>query len=406
MSDAAVVNSAVQGSPSPAGEGQNQEGKLPFSTGPKHKFDSKAEETLWKINDPAVDGSQEHADAPKEPSISKIIDRATGQAAKGSKEANEVPEAQNDQTKEPPKKQKYVFEGKEVEVDEEHAKRLVQKGMLFDKKGFEIAKYERGLKEKAAQVEQQEQQVAQLLGDLKEHGLHVLEEIAGPEKLRQMAEQWLRPKIEREMLPPEQQQQLTLQEENARLKQQIQQRQQQEQMQAQELETQQWIENYNQTIVKALQIGGVPRTDFTAAEMASWMQRGLDKNIEYTPEQLAGLVKQDNIVRVGSLTEHYVKEIEAGRTAGDSSRVVKSGEALVQLLGEPVMFAIGKYYLARTKGAQPVQPKQILETPKAVRNNGEEPQKKRHYLSEDEVVAERKRRVALMQQGIDPGEWE
>lgn len=404
MSDAAVVNQP--GSPSSAAEGQPQEGKLPFSTGPKHKFDSKAEETLWKINDPAVDGSQEGEEAaPREPSISKIIDKATGNAGKSSKEANEVPEAQNEQPKEPPKKQKYVFEGKEIEVDDEHAKRLVQKGMLFDKKGFEIAKYERGLKEKAAQVEQQEQQIAQLMGDLKEHGLAVLEELAGPEKLRQMAEQWLRPRIEREMLPPEQQQQLSLQEENARLRQMIEQRQQAELQHRQELETQQWIENYNQTIVKALQLGGVPRTDFTAAEMATWMQRGLDKNIEYTPEQLAGLVKQDNIMRVGSLTEHYVREIEEGRKAGDSSRVVKSGEALVELLGEPVMFAIGKYYLARTKGSQPAQPKQILDTPKVVRN-GEEPQKKRHYLSEDEVVAERKRRVALMQQGIDPGEWE
>jgi hypothetical protein len=115
------------------------------------------------------------------------------------------------------------------------------------------------------------------------------------------------------------------------------------------------------------------------------------------------LVKEDNNLRVSSLTHVYVSQIEDAKKRGDIAAVESLGEQLVGVLGEPVMYAIGKYHLAKMQRGQPAVPKQILDTPKVPTKQATKP---RAYMSEDEYAAERKRRVAAMERGESVPDWD
>jgi len=361
------------------------------------KFESKAEETLWRINEPAADETEDVS------SMTDIIDKAQGNAGLSSKEANtKVAPADAEQQTKASGKEKYTVNGKEYELDAEQSKRFVQMGIMHQLKNRDIANQAREVATRDQQARAMEQKVTQTLEALKQGSMDVLVELHGEEKAREIVEGWLRPKIERELMPPEQRQQIEHKERADRAEAELAQIRQS----AQEKETNDkadgFVEHYQKVIISALDQGGVPKTAHTAKEMAEWMERGLDKGIEYTPQQLAQFVREDNIERVSSLTESFVSQIAAANKSGDMSQVVKAGESLVGILGEPVMYAIGKYYLARMKGGQPLGPQQVLDTPKV---RVDETARKKPYLTMDEQAAERKRRVDLMEQGIDPGEW-
>lgn len=331
-------------------------------------------------------------------------DRAVAEAGKGSKDANaahapqEEPQAKPEAEADPKqpkvegegaKKEKLVVKGKEYELDADKMKRFAQKGIHFELEQVERQKQAKVVAQREQQVAEREGHVKELVETLKTNPLEAITQLIGPEKARQMAEQWLRPQIEREMLPKEQQEVLTWKERAEKAEAW---RQEQEQI-AQDREVSakadELQKSYSQTIIKALEMKGVPKTDFTAAEMAQWMQRGLDKDIEYSPEQLADFVREDNIVRVGALTEVHTQAIETAKKAGDTEGILKAGEALSEMLGKPVVYAIGKYYLALATKGQPTLPEKVLEAPRTGATSG-----KSGYLTEDQDREERAKRVA------------
>lgn len=378
------------------------------------KFETKFDEVMWRVNEPAEDETQD------ETSMNDIIDRAQKNASKSDKEIKDASQTskakepvedqaepvQQNQEKATPQKEKLKVDGEEFELDPDQIRRFAQKGISHEKNNRKTAEAVREVRAREQAVEQREASVNELVTMLKDPkgALEILTNIHGEDIVRDMSEGFLRPRVEREMLPEHERRALVAEERAQRAEQALKQRDEQVKQKQIEQQTDTLVQEYQKTIIEALKLKGLPKTDFTAMEMASWMERGTKKGIDYKPEQLAQFVKEDNILRVGALTEDYVTQITEAKKKGDLDAVVKAGEGLVELLGEPVMFAIAKYHLAKHMRT-PAQPKQVLDTPKTKPPEEGSKKKKGGYMSEDEFTAERKRRVALMEKGIDPGEW-
>jgi hypothetical protein len=408
-----VVATGGETSQTQTGTEIHQDGQ-PAAKPAAKKFESKVEETLWRVNNPTQDEVDDAA------SMDQIIDNAQANAGKSSKEANAPAEKKtsedgSDPKTEPSQKKKYVVTVKqadgttkqqEYELTQEQADRFAQKGIMWEKRSAEIIRREKALAAKEQEVLSRDKQGETTLNKLQEQALDALVEMHGEEKARAMMEAWLRPKIQEEMMPEEQRQ--ILQERRAREAAEARLKQYEEKQQKQELDQKvtEVTGRLQKTIIDTLEKGGIPKTEFTAAEIASWMKRGKANGIQYTPDQLANLVREDNMMRVGSLTEPLIAQITAAKKAGNQEQVLKAGEQLVEMFGDQLMAAVGSYYLAKAKSAQPNGgngPKTILDTPK-VRQQAE-PEKK-GYMTEDEYKQERMRRVAAMERGEHvPDSW-
>lgn len=365
------------------------------------------EKPLWSINEPkeddgseSVEGALGSTNAPKEKTIDKIIDETTKKQTKVAKAEPKVEE----KPKEPAAKRKLVVDKEEIELDEDQITRWAQKGIALEKKSYSIAKSDKEVKATQAAVAKREAELAETYEALKTGSFEVLEELHGPEKARELAEAYLRPKIEKEIQLSEmspQDRKVYDAEQRARAAEEraakIESTQQQEKMTAEEA---QWSKHYQKVIIDTLKEGGVPQTDYTAAEVAAWIRRGKAHKIEYNPQQLAQLVKEDNILRVGALTKNYVDQIAESRKTNNVDGINSAGEALVELLGEPVMYAIAKYYVTKKVSEQPSMPKKIIDTAKTTQND--QPRKR---MTEDEYKAEIKRRAAAIDSGATPAEW-
>lgn len=365
----------------------------------KPQFTSKIEETLWRINEP----TQDEVDDTK--SMNEIIDKAQQAASQSSKEAPAVhaPAATEGEgaPTEPPKKERLKVGNQEYELDAEQQKRFAQKGILYEKRNIEIVKKERELQAKEADMANRQKQFDSLIAAIKQNGIGVVAELLGEEQARKQAEGWLRPKIEHEMLPEHERRVIDAENKVKFFEQELQKRQHAEKQAQITAQAKQAEQEYHRMICEGLEKGGLPKTEFIAKEFAEWFERGLDRGINYTPEQVAALVKEDNTLRVQAITGELVDRINESRKNNDHQGVVRHGKMLQELLGEPVMYAIGKYYVELNRSRQP-QPKQILDTAKT---KSVEANTRSGYMTEDAARAERMRRVALMEQGIDPGEW-
>jgi hypothetical protein len=405
MADAAgAVNAAAtsttpvapqQGRPAAPAVPPQQAKKAPAAP----DFKSKVEETLWRVNEPTSDEVEDTK------SMSDIIDKGIADAGKPSKDA--TPERERQQQEPPPpkeptgEKKKYKVDGKVYELTDEQAERFAQKGIMHELRNREAANRDRAIAAKEQEISRREQEAQQVIEALKSKSLDALVELHGEEKTREMLEQWLRPRIEREMLPPEEQEKITWQERAERAEQRLQQQQQQEQERQIEEQSRGLEQHYQKIIVQALEEGNFPKgADLTpfAKEMAGWMERGLVNNIEYTPAQLVKLVKEDNATRVNTLTGTYVGQIETARKAGDMATVSKLGEQLVEVLGEPVMYAIGKYHLAKLSSRGLPETSVPLSAPKTEAQKAMKPPR----MTEDQV---REMRQQIARGEIEPPPW-
>lgn len=306
-------------------------------------------------------------------------------------------DSQPEITQKPPQKEKLKVGEEEFELDQEQLKRFAQKGIFYDKKGIDISKKERQIQEWQAQKTQDDKHKQEFFTSLGENPGQVLEGIFGPQIFEKM-KPWAAQKVQKEMeyeqnpqlaaIDRERQGREAAEARAAQYEQQI--RQQQVTEQASQLEQQ-----YSQTIMQALQEQGIPRTDFTAAEMASHMDRAASRNMQYTPQQLAQIVREDNATRIKSMTDAYVSQINEARKSNDLDTIVNTGGKIVEMFGEPLMYAVAKYHLAKLQKGQPQQPKTILDTPKTQA----QPERKgwgkngRQYMSEDEF-ADMRRKIA------------
>lgn len=300
----------------------------------------------------------------------------------------------------PPQKEKLKVGDQELELDAEQIKRFAQKGVHYEKRAVDFQKREQAIAQKEAEVAQAAQRQELILKALSENPGQTLEELFGQEAFERL-KPWAAQKVQKEM-EFEQNPQLRQieQERSARVAAEQQLHQIQAAQQEQAVAEQSRIEGqkFSEIIVQALQQEGVPRTDFAAAEMAGHMSRALARNIELNPQQLAQITREDNTIRVQAAANGYAQKIEECRKAGDQEGVVHWGTKAVELFGEPLMYAMAKYHLAKIQKQAPQQPKQILDAPKV---NLEAPKRKSQYMTEDQAKEARKQIVARMERGED-----
>ena len=361
---------------------------------------AKLEKVLWSVNDPESDiingkGPDAPSEAaPKEKTMGQIVDDVTNADKKQVKQPTQETETPKELAK-----RKFKFDGKEIELTEDRFEAYVQKGMLLDKKGHEISKHQMKVEAMMAQAQEREQTAQQTLKALETGSLDVLVHLHGPEKARAMMEQYLTPLIQEEMLPPEQREHMQLKRAHDQAIARLEAIEQEKANYKLEQDTVAAKQQYETTIMKALELGGVPKNEFTASEAAQFLQIGLDKGIEISPEQLSQLVKGNNQKRISAMTENYTAKIMEAQKAGDHATILKCGEALAEMLGEKVVYALGKYHYNKIKTAKPELPKATSDVAKQQINN-EQPKRK---MTEDEARRERLRRVAILEQGGDPG---
>jgi len=381
-----ATGSAVEVTPQ-----ETHETKAEKAVKAKPKFDSKLDEVLWSVNAPEVN------DIPETKSIDKIVTEAQANAALPSRDANPVLEQGNEKGAKAAQTKKYKVNGKEIELTEEQAERFTQKGILFEKQNHEFTKQKRELAAKEESLTQKEQEIVQTLQAIKEQGLEVLIDLHGEEAARKMIEGWLRPKVEREMMPEPDRRVLDAEERAGRFEAALKERDERDRQTQIEAKAREFEGHYQKVIIDALEKGGFPDADRTifAADMAAWMQRGLNKGIEYTAEELIPLVKEDQRLRTLAWTGYLVGKIKTAKESKDDNAVIRFGGELAEELGEEVVHALGQYHLAKYR-AQGQQPKQILDTPKV---KTETERKQKPYMSEDEYKRERLRRVAAMERG-------
>lgn len=303
-------------------------------------------------------------------------------------------------------KEKLKVGQEEFELDPEQIKRFAQKGIYYEKKGVEAAKQQKALEQKAEALSQKEAQIESFLKAVTQNPGELLEQILGEQAFEKI-KPWAVSKVQKEMqfeenphLRAVEEAQLRAQKAQAELEN-FKKSQQEKLVSEQSAKI---AENFQKTILDALNEQGIPRTDFTAAEMAAHMARALDRNYEYTPQQLAQIVREDNTVRIRALSDTIVNQIETARKNNDLDSVIKCGEKAVELFGEPLMYAIAKYHLAKMQRGSPQQPKQVLETPKTLKEDLKNSWGKngRQYMSEDEY-SDMRRKIARGEIEPPPG---
>lgn len=310
------------------------------------------------------------------------------------------PQSLREPAPKPPQKEKLKVGDQEIELDPEQVKRFAQKGVHYEKRAVDFQKREQAIAQKEAEIAQAAQRQELILKALSENPGQTLEELFGQEAFEKL-KPWAAQKVQREMeyeQNPQLRQVEQLQQERDAAIAQLQGQQQQQQEQQVSEQSRQYAAQFESTIVKALQEEGIPRTDFSAAEMAGHMSRALARGIDLNPQQLAQITREDNTIRVQAAASGYAQKIEECRKVGDTDGIVHWGSKAVELFGEPLMYAMAKYHLAKIQKQAPQQPKQILDAPKV---NLEAPKKTRQYMTEDQAKDLRKQIVARMERGED-----
>lgn len=165
--------------------------------------------------------------------------------------------------------------------------------------------------------------------------------IMGEEKFRALAEKYLTKKIQEQSLTPEQRKRIEMEEKLRGYEEgEKNQKAEAEQKQIQQLE-QHYAQEYQKTIVTALQSSNLPKNPFTVKRMAELMSKNIKHGLELEPNQLAQLVKED-----------YQKELVSLIGGSDPDQIIS-------MFGEEMTNKIRKADLAKLKASQstPGQPK-------------------------------------------------
>lgn len=307
-------------------------------------------------------------------------------------------------------REKYVIDGKDIWLDKDTARQLIQKSGAANKRLYQLSEEKKQVSAMAEKAEAALARAEQIFELLSTDPVRALKMVHGDDdgKIRQSIEPYLADRIREELEDEKNPHNKLLRDEKraretaeARLAE-IEQGKQQE---AQQKQHQGLVDHYNKQIIEALELGGMPKNERTAAKMADVMYKAAKRNIEYKPEQVAELVKNDYIEDIGFFAGEIAKQADEAHKAGDMKTLLAVGEQLETILGRSVAMALRRFDLAKLKSGQPNVPRPVVETPKVAqkeRQNGG----KRHYMSEDEYAAERKRRAQAIDRGEPIADWD
>lgn len=180
-------------------------------------------------------------------------------------------------------------------------------------------------------------QAEQFIQALQQDPMRVLNDprVMGEEKFRAIAEQFLSKKLQEQMLTPEERKRIEMEEKLRTYEdQEKSQKQEAEAKQIEQLE-QHYAQQYQKTIIEALQGSNLPKNPFTVRRMAELMQKNLQHGLELEPQHLAQLVKQD-----------YQSELVSLIGGSDADQIIA-------MFGDDLANKIRKHDLAKFKSSQP-----------------------------------------------------
>jgi len=294
--------------------------------------------------------------------------------------------AEEKQAPKPKVKKKFVVDKKEVELelDDETTDKYIQKALAADKRFSEARKREQELEAIAHQVHQKRQELEQFMAALDDDSSaqEILLKKLGPERFRQLAEAYLAPVVQEEILKErnpleyelkktQRELEIERKEKNARLEAEKRQKYESE---VNELKTK-TVQEYENAILKAMDTGAIPRNERSIAQFADYMRKLVERGQEVTEEavnHIARTVKEDKIDDIKWLVSGFSQMAKQAMEAKDDGKLIKIGDELTQMFGEDMVNLIRRSDLAKIRAGQPNIPKQILDTPRVDPKQGQQ----------------------------------
>lgn len=286
----------------------------------------------------------------------------------------------------PKVKKKFIVDKKEVELelDDAETDKYIQKALAADKRFGEARKREQELETIAHQVHQKRQELEQFMAALDDdsQAQEILLKKMGPERFRQLAESYLAPVVQDEILrernPLEYELKKTQREleqerkeKNARIEQEKKQKYESE---VNELKTK-TAQEYEGMIVKAIESGFIPKNERSITHFADYMRKLVERGQDVTEESvnhIARTVKEDKIDDIKWLVSGFSQMAKQAIEAKDDGKLIKIGDELTQMFGEDMVNLIRRSDLAKIRAGQPNIPKQILDTPRVDPKKGQQ----------------------------------
>lgn len=267
---------------------------------------------------------------------------ATNVSTEGSQDPNVDANNQTNQEAQPitpklSKKLKLKIEGQEYEENlpfefDENNKEHVE----YLRRNLQMSKVASKRMNEAALTRKQAEQ---FFLALQQDPMRVLNDpkIMGEEKFRAIAEQYLAKKLQEQMMSPEERKKIEMEERLRSYEEQEKKTKEAlEAKQIQQLE-EHYADQYQKTIMSALQSSSLPKNPFTVKRMAELMQKNIQHGLELEPQHLAQLVRED-----------YQRELAQLIGGADADQIIS-------MFGEDVSNKIRKYDLAKFKSQSGVK---------------------------------------------------
>jgi hypothetical protein len=231
-----------------------------------------------------------------------------------------------------PEKRKYKFKADGQEYEEEYDDESITRQLSLAK----------AAQKRMNEASMTRKQAESFIHALQNDPMSVLQDprIMGQEKFRQIAEQYLSKQLEEELLSPEEKARKSMEERLRKYEEQEKEEMTRaEQAKLQKLE-EHYSNEYQKTIMEALNVSSLPKNAFTVKRMASLMQKNLEHDLDLPPQALAQIVKED-----------YQKEIVSLIGNSDASQILA-------MFGEDTVNKIRKYDLEKLRSNvnSPVKP--------------------------------------------------
>lgn len=268
---------------------------------------------------------------------------STTQKAKEPQKASETPPEA--------KRHKLKVDNEEIEVDEEELKRGYAHNKAASKRMEEAAAY-RKQAEQAFAMLKDPAQLRKLLEDPR----------VGID-LRKFAEEYVWEHMQEEALTPEQKKQKAVERELEKYRTSEKERAEAAERTESDKLQQRYAEDYERTILQALDQGGIPKTRASVRRMAQYLQLAVANNLEVSPGDLVARVKQD-----------LIDEHKSMYGEGDAA-------SLLSILGEDLAKKIREADLKRLKSTQPVARQRAPGTAKPAKK----PEGRRETISADKL---------------------
>jgi len=278
----------------------------------------------------------------------------------------------------PKVKKKFVVDKKEVELelDDAETDKYIQKALAADKRFAEARKREQELESIATKIHRERQELEQFMAALDDDGsaMEILLKKLGPQRMRQLAEDFLAPVVQEEILREKNPLEYELKKTQKELEQERKEKaarieaekRAKFESEVNELKTK-TAQEYEGMIVKAIEGGFLPKNERSIAQFADYMRKLVERGQEVTEESLnyiARSVKEDKIDDIRWLVSGFTEMAKKATEAKDDNQLIKIGGELTAMLGEDVVNLIRRSDLAKIRAGQPNIPKQIFETPK------------------------------------------